>query len=47
MANEHGDVTLLRELASSNKPSEEAERIPAEVWRGAYQRRLLDNDATL
>lgn len=36
----------LAEVESS-MTEEEAELIPAEVWRGAYQRCLLDNDATL
>ena len=36
----------LAEVESS-MTEEEAERIPAEVWRGAYQRCLIDNNATL
>ena len=31
----------------SSMTEEEAERIPAEVWRNAYQRCLIDNNATL
>ena len=36
----------LAEVESS-MTEEEAELIPAEIWRGAYQRCLLDNDATM
>lgn len=36
----------LAEVESS-MTEEEAELIPAEVWRGAYQRCLMDNDATM
>lgn len=36
----------LAEVASS-MTEEEAELIPAEVWRNAYQHCLLDNNATL
>ena len=36
----------LAEVESS-MTEEEAERIPAEVWRGAYQRCLIDHDATM
>lgn len=36
----------LAEVESS-MTEEEAELIPAEIWRSAYQRCLLDNNATL
>ena len=36
----------LAEVESS-MTEEEAELIPAEIWRSAYQRCLIDNNATL
>ena len=40
-----GDDQVAERLAAMTE--EEAERIPAEVWRSAYQRCLIDNNATL
>ena len=40
-----GDDQVAERLAAMTE--EEAELIPAEIWRNAYQRCLIDNNATL